>query len=162
MGFLSSRFNFNSSGGQFHSSGMTKGDSVTGSGSAQSFEQRQQIEKNRQVIGAYKDASITRTYRDTAYSPDRDEIHYGPDVQQHIDEQKKLRDKRSSKINMDEQPTSRIRQLHSSRIDIVKNTRQGFNAGQSSPESPHRAPARFGIEKPTFGEPKSRGYNPYQ
>ena len=162
MGFLSSRFNFNSSGGQFHSSGMTKGDSVTGSGSVQSFEQRQQVNKNRQVVGAYKDASVLRTYRDDAYSPDRDEVHYGPDVQKDLDEQKALRDKRSSKINLDEQSTSKIKQLHSSRIDVVKTTRQGFNAGQSAPEQPRRMPSRFGIEKPTFGEPKSRGYNPYQ
>ena len=164
MSFLGSRFASNSSAGQFHSSGMTDGDSVTGSGSAQSFEQRQQVEKNRQNIAAYKEASVVRQYRNDAYSPDgtqKKKKHYGTDVQEGLDEQKALRYKRSSRLDVDERSSSRIRQIHSSRIDVVKSTRQGFNAGQSTDEASPRPtmPERF---KPTFSEPTSRKYNPYQ
>ena len=161
MGFQSSRFKFNSSRGQFHSSGMTDGESVTGSASIQSFEQRQQIEKNRQTIASYRDAAVTRMYRNDVYSPDSaQKKNYGTDVQEDLDKQKALHRKRSSRVEVDEQSSSKIRQLHSSRIDVVKSSRQGFNAKQSTHEPTHKKP-RYTIGKPSFREPGSRGYNPY-
>ncbi len=162
MGMLSNRFTFNSDNGQFHSSGMSASDSVTGGASAQSFEQRRQVDKNRQVVAAYRDAGVLRTYREEAYAPDDNrKKHYGADVQRDLDEQKTLRYKRSSRLDVDEQSSSKIRQIHSSRIDVVKPTRQGFNAGQptDAATSQQTLPERF---KPSFSEPSSRKYNPYQ
>jgi hypothetical protein len=70
MGFLSKRFSFHSQSGQFHSSGMTDGDSVTGGTSAQSFEQRKSIENNRQSVGKYSDSMVSTDYRKDAINSD--------------------------------------------------------------------------------------------
>ena len=153
MAFLSSRFTFSSSRGQFHSSGMANGDSVTGAGSTQSFEQRQQVEKNRQTIAAYRDAAVANVYRKEALAPETDDAKKN-DTKKHYH--------RTSRIDMDEQSTSRIRYNRTSRIDIVKPSRQAFNSGQpASSEDAASKPPRYTIERPSFKEPDSRGYNPY-
>ena len=159
MGFSSSRFTYNSVNGQFHSSGMTKGDSVTGSERVQSFEQRRQIDKNRKVIGAYKDAAITRTYRNNALSPNRGRLPYGLDSDSDEEDKKKLRRRRTSMISTDDQLS---RQRFTSRIDIAKSTRQGFNSGHSVPEETHSKPIRFGIEKPKFGGTQSHNHGSHR
>ena len=159
MGFSSSRFTYNSVNGQFHSSGMTKGDSVTGSERVQSFEQRRQIDKNRKVIGAYKDSAITRTYRNNALSPNRGRLPYGLDSDSDEEDKKKLRRRRTSMISTDDQLS---RQRFTSRIDIAKSTRQGFNSGHSVPEETHSKPIRFGIEKPKFGGTQSRNHSSHR
>ncbi|QHU91538.1 hypothetical protein GWK75_03800 [Candidatus Saccharibacteria bacterium oral taxon 955] len=159
MGFSSSRFTYNSVNGQFHSSGMTKGDSVTGSERVQSFEQRRQIDKNRKVIGAYKDAAITRTYRNNALSPNRGRLPYGLDSDSDEEDKKKLRRRRTSMISTDDQLS---RQRFTSRIDVAKSTRQGFNSGHSVLEETHSKPIRFGIEKPKFGGTQSHNHGSHR
>ncbi len=148
MGFLNSRFTFNSgTGGQFHSSGVVNGESVTGSTSAQSFEQRTQINSNRQTISAYRDAGVLVNYRKEAHESGS----YDPTG--HAKHKK-------NRHSADESQNSNRAFARSSRIDIVKPSRQGFNASNVAerPNAASTMPERF---KPTFSEPSSRKYNPY-
>ena len=54
---------FNQQGSTFHSSGIVGDDSTMGATNAQSFEQRRQIEHNRQNINGYKHAGVLHSYR---------------------------------------------------------------------------------------------------
>lgn len=155
MAFLSSRFGFNSTRGQFHSSGLTTGNGVTaGATSSQSFEQRKQIEHNRRTITSYRDATIINAYRKDAYASDKSKSEE--------DKRKKRHTHRTSRVDIDEQPSSRVCYVQSSRIDVVKTSRRAFNAGQSpAPQTADHAP-RYQIERPSFREPQSRGYDKYQ
>ena len=57
---------FNQQGSTFHSSGIVGDDSTMGATNAQSFEQRRQIEHNRQRINGYKHAGVLHNYRNNA------------------------------------------------------------------------------------------------
>lgn len=154
MGFFRSRFNNNSARQLFHSSGVV-GDSdgkTIGSTSSESFEQRKKIEGNRRLVGGYRDAGIVHTYRQEAHdtisgkSADSD------------DKNKKHHHRNSMVVD---RPSSRVRDVPSSRIDIMKpSSRIARDTGIAKPGTGPVKPTASA--KRTFMEPVTRRYNPYQ
>lgn len=149
---LFSRFSFNQKGDTFHSSGIAGGDEGgMGAASAQSFEQRQQIEKNRQHIGAYQDANVLHAYRQSAQS-ELSASHQSDNDAALTDEEKhKKHHKRSQIIPR----TSRIENRQTSRIVNPSTSRIDTNARPGAP-----VPQRPSVVR--FTEPQSRRYNPYK
>lgn len=154
MGLFRSRFNKNSARQLFHSSGVvgdTDGTTI-GSTSSESFEQRQKIEGNRRLVGGYRDAGVLHTYRQEAHDqlssqrPDSDDNH-------------KKHHRHNSMVT--DQPSSRIRNVPSSRIDIMKpSSRIARDIGIAKPGMGPSKPTTS--VKRTFIEPVTRKYNPYQ
>ncbi|HSX00376.1 MAG TPA: hypothetical protein VLH38_05045 [Patescibacteria group bacterium] len=154
MGFFRSRFNNNSARKLFHSSGVigdTDGKTI-GSTSSESFEQRQKIEGNRRLVGGYRDAGIMHTYRQEAQSTT---IGQQPDS----DDKNKKHHHRNSMVT--DRPSSRVRDVPSSRIDIMKpSSRVIRDTGVAKLGTESTKPAAS--VKRTYMEPVTRKYNPYQ
>ena len=143
---LFSRFNTNSSRQLFHSSGVV-GDAdgqTLGTTSAESFEQRQQVEHSRRFVGGYRDAGVLHNYRKEAH----DDITSQKD------------DAKDKKPHHEDRLTSRVRNVPSSRIDIVKSSRI-TKASDTRSSTPAGKPNSI-ISRPSFQEPSARRYNPYQ
>lgn len=154
MGFFRSRFNNNSARQLFHSSGVvsdTDGKTI-GSTSSESFEQRQKVEGNRRLVGGYRDAGITHTYRQEAH----DTIS-GRSADS--DDKNKKHHHRNSMVT--DRASSRVRDVSSSRIDIMKpSSRIARDTGIAKPGMGPSKPVA--PVKRTFMEPVTRKYNPYQ
>jgi len=154
MGFFRSRFNNNSARQLFHSSGVV-GDAdgkTIGSTSSESFEQRRKVESNRRLVGGYRDAGIMHTYRQEAH----DAISGQPTDN---DDKNKKHHHRNSMVT--DRPTSRVQNVPSSRIDIMKpSSRIARDTGIAQPGMGPTKPATS--VKRTFMEPVTRKYNPYQ
>jgi len=154
MGFFRSRFNNSSARHLFHSSGVvgdTDGKTI-GSTSSESFEQRQKVENSRRLVGGYRDAGITHTYRQEAH----DTIS-GRSADN--DDKNKKHHHRNSMVT--DRPTSRVQNVSSSRIDIMKpSSRIARDTGVAKPGMGPAKPA-IGVKR-TYMEPVTRKYNPYQ
>ena len=141
---LWSRFNSNSNKQLFHSSGIL-GDNdaeTLGATSAETFEQRQQVNRNRQLVGSYRDAGVLHNYRKEAH-----------------DAKQKEDDRHKHHHYTTNEPSSRIRQVPSSRIDIVKSSRKTPGPSANTRPSQGITPP---VSRPSFQEPTSRRFNPYQ
>jgi hypothetical protein len=156
MGLFRSRFNNNSARQLFHSSGVVgdgSGDTI-GSTSAESFEQRKKVETSRRLVDGYRNAGIVHNYRKEAYdslaSQSTDDNNKQDDAQ-----------RRRTSLVVD-RSTSRVRNVASSRIDIMKpsSTRVMRDSGVVKPGMGPARPATS--VKRTFIEPVTRKYNPYQ
>jgi hypothetical protein len=154
MGFFRSRFNNNSARQIFHSSGVV-GDAdgeTIGSTSAESFEQRKKIEGNRRLVGGYRDAGIMHTYRQEAHDAISSQSADN-------DDKNKKHHHRNSMVT--DRPTSRVQNVSSSRIDIMKpSSRIARDTGIAKPGMGPSKPTTS--IKRTFMEPVTRKYNPYQ
>jgi hypothetical protein len=112
-----------------------------GAVSTESFTKRQEINKNRQHIGVYKQAQVVGGYRKEAMVGRADSGQSESDMP--LD---------------DGRPHPRRAANRISRIDIVRSSRRdqlGRNSTQTAPARPAAAPAV------RFREPDSRKYNPY-
>lgn len=143
---LWSRFSSNSNKQLFHSSGVL-GDNdaeTLGTTSAETFEQRQQVNRNRQLVGSYRDAGVLHNYRKEAH-----------DTKQKDDDRRKRHH-----YTTNEPSSSRIQRVPSSRIDIVKSSRKtpGGPTANGRPGQGITPP----VSRPSFQEPSSRRFNPYQ
>ena len=143
---LFSRFTTNSSRQLFHSSGVvgdTDGQTL-GATSSESFEQRQQVERSRRLVGGYRDAGVLHNYRKEA----------------HDDLASQNDDTKNKKHHREERSTSQVRNIPSSRIDVVKSSRitRASDMGSALPTGSRPSP----ISRPSFQEPSGRRYNPYQ
>lgn len=112
-----------------------------GAVSTESFTKRQEIAKNRQNISAYKDAQVVGGYRKEVF------------------ENKASTQAPVSDTPFDDgRPHPRRAAERSSRIDIVRPTRQGYNARPGTVAAPVRPAPGTSMR---FQEPPSRGHNPY-
>lgn len=116
---LFSRFMPNQDGSKLHSSGIVGNDASIGVTSKQSFEQRQAIEKNRQLVGGYRDAGVLHNYR------------------------RNVHEERGS-ARQDVSNTSRIAQRSTSRIDSVATPPRPVFATPIQPRSGFREPGARG------------------
>ena len=139
MGFLRSRFTKATDKQLFHTSGVVGGvDAETlGATSAESFEQRQQLEHNRQLVRGYKSAGVMHNYRKEAQTQ-----------------------RPQQPVGAREAPGGytdgqRAPRTTSNRIDVIKSSRQFGNV--SRPGTGQSVPSR-----PSFREPPTRGFNPYK
>ena len=156
MGLFRSRFNNNSVRQLFHSNGVVgggDGDTI-GSTSAESFEQRKKVETNRRLVDGYRNAGIVHNYRKEAY----DSL-----AGQSTDDDSKQDDKQRHRNSMVvDRPTSRVRNVTSSRVDIMKPSSSKImrDTGVAKPGMGPTRPST-GVKR-TFIEPVTRKYNPYQ
>ena len=140
MGLFRPRFTNTSSKQLFHSSGVV-GDAdaeTLGATSAESFEQRQHLERSRRHIDGYRSAGVMHNYQKEAR------------VQQSQHQVEARNEQEVSSRYTDGQRPSRVRGASLGRIDIVKPSRVTGGAGQNIPI------------RPSFQEPTRRGYNPYK
>ena len=107
------------------------------------FNERQAINKNRQHIRSYRDAGILHTYRSEAHD-------------KKVSAQEQSVEQTVSNDQYSERPLPKQVTPQSSRIDIVRPARQGFNATK-----PPAAPAKLPYQRQSFIEPTSRKYNPF-
>lgn len=156
MGLFRSRFNNSSARQLFHSSGVIGGgDSDTiGSTSTESFEQRKKVENSRRLVDGYRNAGIVHNYRKEAY----DSL-----ASQSTGDDNRQDDKHHHRNSMViDRPTSRVRNVASSRVDIMKPSSSkimrdtGIAKTGMGPVRPVQSVKR------TFIEPVTRKYNPYQ
>lgn len=144
---LFSRFNPDSPRQLFHSSGVvgdTDGQTL-GTTSAESFEQRQRVERRRRLVGGYRDAGVLHNYRKEArngITPQRD-------------------DAKDKILHHKEYPTVLMKNIPLNRVDVVKSSRI---KGSSQAESAALAqkPSNSAVSRPSFQEPLSRRYDPYR
>lgn len=111
--------------GKIHSSGVAHAANpeTFGATSAESFEQRRQIDKNRQIIKPFSDSAVTRDYR---------EQHKF----QVIDAPKQ------TETEATEAQYGQNRQITGSRSEPTKPTRQSFNASSVPPRTFREPPSR--------------------
>lgn len=145
---LLSRFSFTRTEDHLHSSGMVGNSSTIGATSAESFQQRQQVDQGRQFIRQYRDAGVLYTYKRAALQDTNLARPVTADEKDdHKRHKKKLRSQsipRSSRI--EHVATSRIDHPQTSRIDVPERT--------SMPTAGDRPVTNF-------KEPAGRRYNPY-
>ena len=142
----------------FHSSGMVAGSAAEtlGSTNSETFEQRRTTDRNRQMVGVYRDAGVIHTYKHAARTH-RTSHHVGTATLVSGSDTHKA--------------------AHTHRIDVVKGHAKVARK-QVAKDEP--APAkrvynrremsdirRPGVQvkpvvKPAFHEPTGRKYNPYQ
>jgi len=118
----------------FHSSGYAEAanGSSMGAASAESFQKRQRMEQNRQIIQSYRDSHIAR----------------GSDFRQEL----------NRRLNSTDVNTNATDDPHHKR----KFNRQAFNAGGGASEAPTPPSAKVTPPpRRSFSEPPSRGYNPF-
>ena len=129
----------------FHSNTMADTDAQESLGTTRhsTFSERQAINKSRQHIRSYRDAGILHTYRTEAHD-------------KKVSAQKQSTEQVVPDDQYSERPLPKQATTHSSRIDIVRPTRQGFNATK-----PPAAPAKLPYQRQSFIEPTSRKYNPF-
>ena len=149
MKFLRPRFTNGSTRHLFHSSGVVAGaDAETlGATSAESFEQRQQLEHNRQLVAGYRSAGVMHNYQQEAQ---------GQRAQQQADDEHRKYKKPARYAAGQRSP--RLQGASPNRIDIVKPSRQPGNVGGAS--GPTTGP--IVPNRPSFKEPANRRYNPYK
>lgn len=137
---LFSRFTFNQQGSTLHSSGITGNDSNIGAASTQSFEQRQQTERSRQLVGSYRDAGVLHNYRKSA----QEELTSSRQPSEPAN---------SGNGHQQNRATSRIDNRPTSRMDVVTSSRSSAVAARPS--------AAAVQPRPAFREPQARRYDPY-
>lgn len=142
MGNLFARFQSPRPSSNLHSSGIVGDDTKIGATSSESFAERQQINKNRQFVGAYQDAGVLHNYRKDAHEvagkDDANDKHH----RKHHRSQEIPRTAR-----IDTRPTSRVDAPRTPRADV--------------PVAPRSKPPAVQRPQAGFAEPTGRRYNPY-
>lgn len=171
MGSLFSRFTFNSTGNQFHSSGIAGNQKGIGTTSThQTYDARKNIERRR--INQYDAASLNHDYRREAL-PEIQQIQQknSEKYKQRVDDlledaasnreryikeqEKKNADQAERKHDKDNKKGASNKVVTR---DVVRAEKQAFNA-TIEPRQQLKVPVRG---RRGFQEPKTRGYDPYK
>ncbi len=153
MAFKGSRFTFNSKAKQFHSSGLVKGDNVTGSSTTSSFKERQKIEQQRQFIGNYMLAGVIHEYKNIAHRNRKKKSNnrrkYIDDIIKAIKNNHNIPDGRGRANSSQSEEMGRQKATYAKRRD---------SDGDGNESSENTSIAK----KIKFTEPESRKYDPYK
>ena len=145
----------------FHSSGMVAGDDAKtiGTTSTETFEKRRAIDRNRRVVGKYRDAGVVHAYK--------------------MEHKHVSRTANASVTSLSQSSADPLHAKAPQRIDVVRarHHRKPRAVTPKDSESTALTPAysrrqisdirrpdtaKKPVVKPSFIEPASRKYNPYQ
>ena len=147
----------------FHSSGMVAGDDAKtiGTTSTETFEKRRAIDRNRQVVGKYRDAGVVHTYKMEHKHIARSTVTSVESASKNSTEPESRHTKTPQRIDVVR--ARHHRKLHATTPKASEPTAQApaYSRRQIS-DIRRPGAAKKPVVKPSFTEPASRKYNPYQ